>query len=465
MAQLSAEGRARLLRMTFRSVRYSISTIPGLSVPLVLFAMYRGGTTWPLLWTAFYLGLTALVWWLWRRFVQDEARLTPADLLAKWRPPLDRLALLHGLGVGSAVLLTLALPFFLRFLLASWGLILLHVTRSFPEQWPYWLVLGLLFVLGLYRHAVAAHRFVFEQLRLEEHSQELSRHLGAAKEAAEAALHDRNRFLSTASHDLRQPVHAMGMLVAALQARNRDAALAPLLSDLGSSVDSVSLIFNSLLDLSRLQAGTLVARPAPVALPPLLNEIATLYRAQADRQGLRLRTWRPPGDCVVQADAHLLRQALINLTHNALRYTPRGGVLLGVRRRGAHWLIEVWDTGVGVAASDQARIFAPGHRAAARAERAQRRRRGPWPRPGGGGAGGVALGRGLRHALAAGPRLVLLAAPAGRRAAGRTPHGLVGGGKRAASWARRAHWRALHGGRRRAAGAGGLAPAAARLGH
>lgn len=188
-----------------------------------------------------------------------------------------------------------------------------------------------------------------------------------------------------------------------------------------------------------LQAGTLVARPAPVALPPLLNEIATLYRAQADRQGLRLRTWLPPGDCVVQADAHLLRQALINLTHNALRYTPRGGVLLGVRRRGAHWLIEVWDTGVGVAASDQARIFAPGYRAAARAERAQRRRRGPWPRPGGGGAGGVALGRGLRHALAAGPRLVLLAAPAGSGAAGRTPHGRVGGGKRAASWARRTH--------------------------
>lgn len=247
MAQLSAEGRARLLRMTFRSVRYSISTIPGLSVPLVLFAMYRGGTAWPLLWTAFYLGLTALVWWLWRRFVQDEARLTPADLLAKWRPPLDRLALLHGLGVGSAVLLTLALPsyefavllhmvlvgitaacvthqtallgVFLRYLLASWGLILLHVTRSFPEPWPYRLVLGLLFVLGLYRHTVAAHRFVFEQLRLEEHSQELSRHLGAAKEAAEVALQDRNRFLSTASHDLRQPLHAMGMLVAALQAR------------------------------------------------------------------------------------------------------------------------------------------------------------------------------------------------------------------------------------------------------
>ena len=58
MAQLSAEGRARLLRMTLRSVGYSISTIPGLSVPLVLFAMYRGGTAWPLLWTAFYLGLT-----------------------------------------------------------------------------------------------------------------------------------------------------------------------------------------------------------------------------------------------------------------------------------------------------------------------------------------------------------------------------------------------------------------------
>ena len=98
-----------------------------------------------------------------------------------------------------------------------------------------------------------------------------------------------------------------------------------------------------------LQAGTLVARPAPVALPPLLNEIATLYRAQADRQGLRLRTWLPPGDCVVQADAHLLRQALINLTHNALRYTPRGGqVTVRVWRSAEASHLGVVDDGPGI---------------------------------------------------------------------------------------------------------------------
>ena len=338
----------------------------------------------------FYLAFTAFIWAVDRRYQHDSAMLPPDERVARWVPRLKKIALAHGAGLSSSVAITAGhtpvefqqmlhmalagiiaanathqtpvIGVFLRFMGAGCAVLVVMAPRTFPQHWPFFLPLGMLYFLTIYKHAMTAHRFFVEQVRLEEHSQRLAVQFRAAKEAAEVALQEKNRFLSTASHDLRQPVHAMSMLVAALRARNRDPALVPLLGDLRSSMGSMSLMFNSLLDLSRLEAGQVDVQVMRLELAPLLHEVASLYREQAARQGLRLRVRVPRGGAAVLGDAALTRQVLINLTHNALRYTQHGGVLLAARRRRDDWLVEVWDTGMGIAPDEQESIFSPYYR-------------------------------------------------------------------------------------------------------
>lgn len=191
-----------------------------------------------------------------------------------------------------------------------------------------------------------------------------NRALAAAQRQAEDALNDKNLFLATASHDLRQPVHAMSLMVEAIGLRNHNPELSPLLADLRSSMRAMSQLFNALLDLSKLEAGAVVPRAVPVALSPLMVEVVGLFREQATVAGLRLRLRLPRRGATVMADPVLLRQALVNLTHNALRYTPHGTVLLGARRRGGDWQIEVWDTGIGIATEEEPQVFSPFFRSA-----------------------------------------------------------------------------------------------------
>ncbi|HEX5739469.1 MAG TPA: HAMP domain-containing sensor histidine kinase, partial [Hydrogenophaga sp.] len=206
---------------------------------------------------------------------------------------------------------------------------------------------------------VVAGGFIFALYRRTRRS---NRELHQAKRLADEALHDKNLFLATASHDLRQPVHAMSMMAEAIGLRNQDAALTPLLVDLKSSMTSMSQLFNALLDLSRLEAGSVPSRAVPADLNALLGEVLRMFREQASMAGLTLRLHLPRCGAVVVADPTLLRQALVNLTHNAIRYTPQGQVLLGVRRRGDHWQIEVWDTGMGIAPGEQPQVFSPYYR-------------------------------------------------------------------------------------------------------
>jgi len=230
----------------------------------------------------------------------------------------------------------------------------------------------------MYRHARMANQFFIKQIVLEERSIELAAQYKAAKDQAEEALSAKNQFLTTASHDLRQPVHSMGMLIEAIVQRNEQASLVPLLGDLKSSVHSVNLMFNSLLDLSKIESGIVATQTSPVPLAGLLRDVTALFREEAQRRGLQLRMRAPKAHAVVQADVSLLRQALVNLVQNALRYTKTGGVLVAVRERAATgagadtgagsgpptgaWKIEVWDTGVGVSNQEREQIYTPFYR-------------------------------------------------------------------------------------------------------
>ena len=177
----------------------------------------------------------------------------------------------------------------------------------------------------------------------------------SARAAAETANRAKSQFLAAASHDLRQPLHAIGLFAAALAARARDPEVVPLIANIHASIEALEGLFAQLLDLSRLETGALHPQLEDVALEPLLARICTDFAPQAAAHGLVLRAVRT--SAVVVTDPLLLERILRNLIANALRYTRRGGVVVGVRRVDGAIRIDVVDSGVGIAATDHQRIF------------------------------------------------------------------------------------------------------------
>lgn len=165
----------------------------------------------------------------------------------------------------------------------------------------------------------------------------------------------KSRFLAAASHDLRQPVAAIGLMTELLRQQTQAPAQQALTNKLSAAVVSMEEQLNGLLDLSRLDAGDIVVRPQAVPLAPLLQSILAHVQEPAREKALSLRV--RAGDTVAWCDPVLLEQVLRNLVGNAVRHTRAGGVLIAVRPRAARLRIEVWDTGPGIAEADQQRVF------------------------------------------------------------------------------------------------------------
>jgi signal transduction histidine kinase/CheY-like chemotaxis protein len=176
-----------------------------------------------------------------------------------------------------------------------------------------------------------------------------------ARAAAEAANRAKSQLLAAASHDLRQPLHAVGLFVAALAARRIEPEAHSLVMRVQQALEALEAQFGQLIDLSKLEAGMLVADRARVPLGPLLGEIANEFALQAEAKGLRFAAVRTR--LAVDSDPALLSRILRNLVANAVRYTRAGGVVIGARRRGQQVVIEVVDTGIGIAPEHHARIF------------------------------------------------------------------------------------------------------------
>ncbi|HEY0835558.1 MAG TPA: ATP-binding protein, partial [Azospirillum sp.] len=172
---------------------------------------------------------------------------------------------------------------------------------------------------------------------------------------AERANEAKTRFLAAASHDLRQPVQSLVLLTASLAARLAGHPAGTLLDSLQASVDALCRLLEALLDVSKLDAGTVPANLRPVPLSTILAGLEAEYRMRAEEKGLAFRA--VPSSLTLRTDPALLERILRNLLENALRYTDRGGILLGCRRRGDRVLIQVHDTGVGIPAEHLERIF------------------------------------------------------------------------------------------------------------
>jgi signal transduction histidine kinase len=177
----------------------------------------------------------------------------------------------------------------------------------------------------------------------------------AAKEAAEAANAAKSRFLAAASHDLRQPLHAIGLFAHALGEHARGPEERSLVQRISRSVDSLDALFSSLLDVSRLDAGAVAVQIEDLPANALLDRIAADFAPEAVERDLVLTV--VPSTMYLRTDAMLIERILRNLVANALRYTQRGGVVVGCRRRHADVSLEVWDTGPGIDPADRARIF------------------------------------------------------------------------------------------------------------
>jgi signal transduction histidine kinase len=206
----------------------------------------------------------------------------------------------------------------------------------------------------------------FENVALRREAEEKSKQLetalqqmDAARRSAEQANAAKTRFLAAASHDLRQPIHALGLLLATLADRVRNNQTAPLLGQIDASVDAVDAMLNSLLDISKLDAGVVHANVGPVDLGALLERLSAEYQpvARLTNNRLRLR----PVRAMVLSDAAMLQRILANLISNALRYTHHGRVLVVARKRGASIRIDVYDNGPGIPAESLEDIFLEFH--------------------------------------------------------------------------------------------------------
>lgn len=214
--------------------------------------------------------------------------------------------------------------------------------------------LGVMYLAAFVMAGRHYNRVFIEALRLRFENLDLVDQLRLEKTRAEQANIDRSRFLASASHDLRQPVHALSMLVGALQAHNLNAELIELAGQMNKSVIALDNLFASLLDISKFDANVVRVDPKVFYITKLVERVCDDYRMEAQAKGIRLSV--QPSSLVVRTDSVLMERILRNLVSNAVRYTMHGRVVVGCRR-GQRVSLQVWDTGRGIPEPEQTRIF------------------------------------------------------------------------------------------------------------
>ncbi len=187
------------------------------------------------------------------------------------------------------------------------------------------------------------------QLRVEKQAAE------AARREAEVANRAKTQFFTAASHDLRQPLHAMGLFAEALRQRVHEPEVAHLVNSINESVDALEGLFSELLDITRIDSGGVEVYPRHFQIEDIYRKLRLHFEPMAFEKGLVLRL--RGGQRAVFADPLLVERVLRNLVSNAIRYTHDGTVLVGCRQRGDKVLLQVWDSGPGIAPEQQAMIF------------------------------------------------------------------------------------------------------------
>ncbi|MGH8664025.1 MAG: ATP-binding response regulator [Burkholderiales bacterium] len=261
-----------------------------------------------------------------------------------------------------AFVLTVLMPIILRLALEGGAVrILLAVISA--------LVMYGIFLFGreLNRTITDSVRRQYENIDLIAQLTEQKAEADAARGEADRANRMKTRFLAAASHDLRQPMHALGLFSDSLRRRIVEPQQRALADRVCESAHALEKTFDALLDISRLDAGIVQANTEPFLLQTLLERVLDDCGSEAAAKAITLRTVRT--GLAAHSDPVLVERILRNLVNNAIRYTDRGKVLVGCRARGATVRVEVWDTGVGIAPDKRERIFEEFYQAAERDRR------------------------------------------------------------------------------------------------
>jgi two-component system, sensor histidine kinase len=216
-------------------------------------------------------------------------------------------------------------------------------------------IMQIIWVVAVAEQARRMSATFAESVMLRFENLDLVENLRREKLAAEQANAAKSRFLAAASHDLRQPVHALSLFVAAMRPHSMDSEARTLLDHIDDSVRSMGSLFGGLLDISRLDAGVVEVNRMPIAVQPLLERVCHDYAVQAQAKGLELVLH--PCSMSVMSDAVLLERVLRNIIANAVAYTDRGRIAVGCRRRRDHLSIQVWDTGRGIPGDEREHVF------------------------------------------------------------------------------------------------------------
>ncbi|GAB6041936.1 ATP-binding response regulator [Endothiovibrio diazotrophicus] len=272
------------------------------------------------------------------------------------------ITVLTGVAAYSVATLAAVYPAVVAFVVVELGGLIGKLISLDEGGFPIMGVFAALYLLGLLgiaRSGAGAARagimLRFENLALVERLEEEKRHAERAHREAERANRAKSRFLAAASHDLRQPIHAQGLFMDVLGNSGLTPAQGELLDHLRGAWQASLEMLDTLLDFSRIEAGTVLVQPHPFPLQPLLAKLEREFGPQADHEGLVYRS--RDSALAVDSDPVLVELILRNLLANAIRYSRRGGVLIGCRRRGGRAVIEVWDTGIGIAREQHEEIF------------------------------------------------------------------------------------------------------------
>jgi signal transduction histidine kinase len=377
---------AERLRLVCRAVvRTPLGVLPATAFIAYIMAPYAGA------WVAWGWMAVVLTIWCGRAAISAALlRRPPApERVGLWIRFQIAAVTLGGLAGGAAGILFRAAPeielTFLTMVVCGWCAAGLAVSAAIPAAFYGFVVLFIapltvawaisghadallvatllvLFIFLLITYARDISMLVARALRIGFENEELVRLLRAreaeaqaARERAEAANLSKSAFLAAASHDLRQPLHALSLLLSTLQAKTREPEATQLLNKIATSADSLDTLFKGLLDLSRLDAGSVTPESRPVALEPLLKRLENDFRPLAEAKGLEFA--RAATDAWTISDPEMLERLLRNLLDNAVKYTERGRIEIRIEEEPERVRLLVRDTGIGVDARHRERIF------------------------------------------------------------------------------------------------------------